>query len=102
MKNYLSLFPIPLAILAFVWYGNSVTAQTEIPKSPPCTAGNSVQIVQPEPDIIVINFLMAQEQTRQWVRNEKAKRMAVPCKKAGRIRSPVDEQCWIPNRMPRS
>ena len=73
--------------------------ETEILKTQSCDTV-PVRIVEQEPDVIVINYFMAQEQTRQWIRNEKAKRMAVPCKKAGRIRSPKDERCWLPGRMP--
>lgn len=57
-------------------------------------------VAQAEPEVYYLNPVLAIAIARQWVRDQKAIRMAVPCKKAGRIRSPKDEQCWLPGRMP--
>lgn len=72
---------------------------TEILKTQSCDTV-PVRIVQAEPEIHYLNPVLAIAMARQWVRDEKARRMAVPCKKPGRIRSPKDEQCWLPGRMP--
>ncbi len=73
---------------------------SDIQKTPACNAGGPVKVVQAEPDVYYLNPVLAIVIARQWVRDQKARRMAVPCHKAGRVRSPVDEQCWIPSRMP--
>lgn len=75
--------------------------KTDLVKTPACVAGAPVQLIQSEPDVMYLNPVLAIAMARQWVRDEKARRMAVPCTKKGRIRSPKDELCWLPGRMPK-
>ena len=84
-------FLLALALLCTPAYAGEVT----ILKTPTCVAGAAVKVIETQPSILVV-----QRVVMAWVKAEKAKRMAVPCKMAGRIRSPKDGRCYLPGRMP--
>jgi hypothetical protein len=69
--------------------------KTEILKTESCVAGAAVKVIETQPSILVV-----QRVVMAWVKAEKAKRMAAPCKMAGRIRSPKDGRCYLPGRLP--
>jgi hypothetical protein len=70
--------------------------KSDIQKIPACVPGLMVQ----EPDVYYLNPVLAIAIARQWVRDEKARRMKVPCEAPRRIRSPKDEKCYLPGREP--
>ena len=71
--------------------------ETEILKTESCVAEAAVKVAEVEPDVIVINFLMAQKQTKLWLRNYYRSR---PCENVGRVRSKADGKCYKPGRLP--
>ena len=87
---------LALALLCTPAHAENVT---EILKTQSCDTV-PVRIVQAEPEIHYLNPVLATAMARQWVRDEKAKRMAVPCEAPRRVRSPKDERCYLKNRLP--
>ena len=87
------------AIIALLLLSSPAMAAnvTEVAKTPACQAGAPVQIIRQEPDVIVINYLMAQAQTKIWLREQRAKR---PCQLPRRVRSVVDGRCYLKKFLP--
>lgn len=86
------------ALLAFAFLVNPAHAgEVTILKTPTCVAGAAVKVIEPEPDVIVINYFMAQAQRKIWLKNYYRSR---PCASVGRVRSKVDGRCYKPSRLP--
>ncbi len=70
---------------------------TEVLKTPTCAAGTAVKVIEPEPDVIVINYFLAQQQRKIWLKNYYRSR---PCANVGRVRSAADGKCYLRSRLP--